>query len=265
MGWRESPGGRGGLFAVLLVLASFGFSREALPSEQLKVYAASSLKTVMDQVIASWHAQSGDQAVGVYAASSALARQIEAGAPADVFLSADLEWMKYLADRSLIRADTETQLLGNSLALVVPQTTATDIKISPGFDIMRLLDGGRLAIGEVNSVPAGRYGKAALESLGVWDQVKDRLAQAENVRAALKLVASGEAPAGIVYETDARSDRQVHVAGIFPDLTHPPIIYPAAVVASSVNSDAEAFLRYLETPAARAIFLANGFKLLKGN
>jgi molybdate transport system substrate-binding protein len=225
------------------------------------VFAAASLKDALDAVNAKWQAESGKQATISYAASSALAKQIEQGAPADVFISADEDWMNYVAERKLIKPDTRFDLLGNTLVLIAPKDSALSARIEPGFPLASLLAGGRLAMGEVQSVPAGKYGKAALETLGVWDQVKNSIAQAENVRAALALVSRGEAPLGIVYATDAKSDANVKILGTFPDNTHPPIIYPAAATAAA-NTDALAFLNFLKGPAADRVFEEKGFRVL---
>ena len=200
-----------------------------------------------------------------YAASSALAKQIEQGAPADIFISADEDWMNYLADKKLIKPDTRFVLLGNTLVLIAPKDSKILTKIAQGFQLAELLGDGYLAMANTDSVPAGKYGKAALTKLGVWDAVKDKVAQADNVRAALKLVSTGEAPLGIVYGTDAKSDPNVKVIDIFPEGTHPPIIYPAAIVASSTNADAPALLAYLKSAAAQSIFKDQGFKILLGN
>jgi molybdate transport system substrate-binding protein len=226
------------------------------------VFAAASLKNALDAVNEAWQKETGRQAIISYAASSALAKQIEQGAPADVFISADEDWMNYLATRKLIRPDTRFDLLGNTLVLIAPTDSALSAKIEHGFPLASLLGGGRLAMGEVQSVPAGKYGKAALTTLGVWDKVKDRLAQAENVRAALALVSRAEVPLGIVYATDAKSDPNVKIVGTFPADTHPPIIYPAAATASSTSPDAVAFLTMLKSPAADRVFEEKGFRVL---
>ena len=230
--------------------------------EKLTVFAAASLKTALDDICAAWTAETGKAITASYAASSALARQIEAGAPADVFISADLDWMTYLSGNKLVAAGSEVNLLGNRLVLVVPAGSEASIAIAPGFDLARLLGDGKLALADVKAVPAGKYAKAALEKLGVWASVEGKAAQAENVRAALKLVASGEAPAGIVYQTDAIAEPKVKVLGTFPEETHPAIIYPAAVVASSTNPDAAAFLAYLRSKPALDIFRKEGFTIL---
>ena len=198
-----------------------------------------------------------------YAASSALAKQIEEGAPADVFVSADFAWMAYLSERDLTRKDTEVELLGNRIVLVAPADSTAAAEIGPGFDLAGLLgDDGRLAMANVEAVPAGRYGKEALTSLGVWDGVADRVAQAENVRAALALVSTGEAPLGIVYATDAHADPGVKVIGTFPEESHKPIVYPAAETAEATSAEAGAYLAYLKGAKARELFEAQGFTVL---
>ena len=226
------------------------------------VFAAASLKDALDAVNADWQKASGKQATISYAASSALAKQIEQGAPADLFISADEDWMDYLATRKLIKPDTRFDLLGNRLVLIVPNDSKLAATIASSFPLASLLGDGRLAMADTQAVPAGKYGKAALEKLGVWDGVKDKLAQAENVRAALQLVSRGETPLGIVYATDAKADPNVKVLDVFPESTHPPILYPAAEVAASTNSDAPTFLAYLKSPAAQSVFEAQGFKVL---
>jgi molybdate transport system substrate-binding protein len=231
----------------------------AAASGKVTVFAAASLKNALDEVSAAWAAGTGKETANSYAASSALAKQIESGAPADIFISADLDWLKYLADGKLIAEGTEVKLLGNALVLVAPASTTDTITIAPGFDLAGLLKSGRLAVADVKAVPAGKYAKAALQTLGAWQGVENSLAQAENVRAALKLVATGEAPAGIVYQTDAREDENVKVLGTFPADSHPLIIYPAAQLAASKNADAGAFLKFLQSPAAQRIFQAHGF------
>jgi molybdate transport system substrate-binding protein len=226
------------------------------------VFAAASLKTALDAVIAQWQKETGRKAAISYAASPALAKQIEAGAPAQLFISADLDWMDYLARKNLIRPDTRANLLGNRLVLVAPRGKAQPVEIRPGFDLARLLGDGRLSMANVDAVPAGRYGEAALEKLGVWASVLGRLAQAENVRAALLLVSRGETPAGIVYRTDATADPSVGIIGTFPEDLHPPIIYPSALTAHATHPDAAALLAYIRSAKARPIFEAQGFTVL---
>ena len=240
----------------------------ALPAraqEPVTVFGAASLKTALDAISESWSQEEGRQATVSYAGSSALARQIEEGAPADLFISADLDWMAYLAERNLVDSASERRLLGNRIVLVAPADSSVDLSIAPGFDLAGALGDGRLAMANIDAVPAGRYGKAALETLGVWDGVADKVAQAENVRAALQFVALGEAPLGIVYQTDATAEPGVRVVGTFPEDSHEPIIYPAALTAASANPDAAAFLDYLQGDAARAIFEEQGFTVLAGD
>jgi molybdate transport system substrate-binding protein len=244
----------GGVAVVLLVGTS-----GMLAQEKVIVFAAASLKNALDAVNAACEADVGEVATVSYAASSALAKQIEEGAPADVFMSADLDWMKYLSDRNLIKADTETQLLGNGIVLVAPADSEVKATIAVNFDLAGLLGDGRLAMGDVKAVPAGKYGKAALESLGVWASVEGKVAQAENVRAALALVSTGEAPLGIVYKTDAVADPKVKVVGAFPQSSHPPIVYPVAQTAGSKNAETPAFLKCLQSAKAKEIFEAQGF------
>jgi molybdate transport system substrate-binding protein len=244
---------------LILSLAAGLLAPVAHASEKVTVFAAASLKNALDDVSAAWTAAAGKQAAIAYAGSAALARQIEAGAPADIFIPADTDWMDYLRTRELIVPGSQVKLLGNRLVLIVPAEGGAKIEIVPGFDLAGLLGGGKLAMGHVKSVPAGKYGKAALESLGVWDKVEASVAQSENVRAALKLVANGEAAAGIVYETDALAEPKVKVAGVFPASSHPEIVYPAALTAASQNPDAAAFLAFLQSAPAREIFARHGF------
>ena len=245
----------------LLVLSTFGNAPEA-QSGKVLVFAAASLKTALDEINAQWQGRTGKRAVVSYAASSALAKQIEQGAPADIFISADLDWMEYLAERKLIRPETRSDLLSNRLVLIAPKGTNLQVDIKPGFPLASLLGQGYLALANTDAVPAGKYSKAALETLGVWEQVRGRIAQAENVRAALLLVSRGEAPLGIVYESDAVSDPSVVTVGILPDATHPRIIYPIALTSGSTSPDAGGFLDELKSPQARTIFEKQGFTML---
>ncbi len=248
----------GGMIAMLMAAVP------AAQADEVVVFAAASLKGALDNVNDAWKAETGKSAKISYAASSALAKQIEEGAPADVFISADLDWMKYLSDKKLTRPDTELKLLGNRIVLVAPADSKAEVKIEKGFDLAGLLGDGRIAMGDVKAVPAGKYGKAALEALGVWGSVENKIAQAENVRAALKLVSTGEAPLGIVYQTDAAVEPGVKIVGTFPDDSHAPIVYPIAVTAESKNSDAGDFVKYLQTDKARGLFEAQGFTFLAG-
>jgi molybdate transport system substrate-binding protein len=232
-------------------------------AEPVNVFAAASLKNALDAVSQAWKAESGKETRNTYAASSALARQIEQGAPADVFVSSDLDWMSYLEEKKLIRTETRKQLLGNALVLVAAKDSGIRLELKQGADLAGALSGGKLALGDVKAVPAGKYARAALETLGLWSSVEASLAQAENVRAALAFVARGEAKLGIVYATDAKVENQVEVAGVFPGDSHPPIVYPAAVVVSSKSADAEAFVAYMSSPKAQDIFAAQGFTILE--
>ena len=244
-----------------LLLAAPSEPTEAQGSDVL-VFAAASLKTALDAVNAQWTKETGKKAVISYASSAALAKQIEQGAPAQMFISADLDWMDYLAAKSLIKPDTRSNLLGNRIVLIAPKDKAQPVEIKPGFDLASVLGDGRLSMANVDAVPAGKYGKAALEKLGLWAGVSGKIAQAENVRAALLLVSRGEAPAGIVYQTDAAADPNVKIIGTFPEDTHPPIIYPMALTASATHPDAAAFLAYIGSEKAKPLFQAQGFTVL---
>ena len=224
----------------------------------LTVFAAASLKNAMDDVGKAYTARTGALVRFSYAASSVLAQQIEARAPADVFVSADGDWMDYLAQRHLIAAASRRNLLANHLALIAPSDSKISIRIGQGMPLAQALGGGRLAIAGPD-VPAGRYGRASLTALGVWPSVQAKLAPAESVRAALAFVARGETPLGVVYDTDAKVEPKVRIVGLFPDSSHAPIVYPAAVVAYSTDPSAVAFLRFLRGPEASKIFRAYGF------
>ncbi len=250
------------LIALALVGLCFEPSLAQDESEYPLVFAAASLKDALDAANRSWTKQSGKSAVISYAGSSVRAKQIEEGAPADMFISADLDWMDYLAKRNLIKSDTRSNLLSNRLVLIVPKDSTLETKIAPGFDLATLIGDGKLAMANTDSVPAGKYGKEALTKLGVWDSVKDQIVQAENVRAALTLVSRGEAPLGIVYTTDAHADPNVKVLATFPEDTHKRIIYPAAVLAKSTNPDAESFLHFLHGETASKSFEDQGFTVL---
>lgn len=248
--------------AALLVLAAVPLAARPAAAQDTVVFAAASLKNALDTVAQSYKAETGKSVTISYAASSALARQIEAGAPADIFISADLEWMDWAQGKGLVKEGTRANLLGNRLVLVGPAGGSGTVEMRRGVDLGKVLGAdGRLAMGQVASVPAGKYGKAALESLGAWDGVKSRLAEQENVRAALALVARGEVPAGIVYATDAMAEPKVRVLGTFPADSHPPIVYPVAQVAASANPAARAFLTYLSSPAAARLFEGAGFTM----
>lgn len=249
------------LAAVLVLLAAAPTRAQPTTAKPIVVFAAASLKNALDAAVADWMAATGRRVTVAYAASSALARQIEQGAPADVFISADLDWMDWAAERKLIRPDTRRVLLTNTLVLITPADGPTAFKLAKGADLGAALGAGRLAIGQVQSVPAGKYAKEALEALGLWAGVAARLAQADSVRAALALVARGEAPFGIVYATDAGAEPRVKVVDTFPADTHAPIVYPAAVTTASANPDAAAFFDHLRSPTGTAIFARHGFSV----
>ena len=255
--------GRRAMMAALAAFASRAATKRASAQEKpTLVFAAASLKNALDAIAAKWRSDSGKQATISYAASSTLAKQIENAAPADLFISADLQWMDYLATRNLIEPKSRVELLGNKLVLVAPKDSKAEATIAPGFPLAKLLGDGHLAMAEPNSVPAGIYGKAALTKLGVWPSVQDHIAAAENVRAALAFVARGEAPLGIVYQTDAAVEPGVKIVAAFPPDSVPPIVYPMALVTGSKNPDAALFETYLRGAAARAQFQAQGFTVI---
>ena len=250
---------RSGLIAALFLTVG-----AAQAAETTTVFGAASLKNALDDAGKAFTAQSGIEIRASYAASSALARQIEAGAPADLFASADLEWMDYLAKKNLIRPDTRVSLLGNRLVLIAPRDAKENtVAFTPEGFAKALGSDGRLATGEVNSVPIGKYAKTAFEKLGLWGSIQPRLAQSDNVRAALALVSRGEAPLGVVYESDAKSDLGVKVVGVFPADSHPLVVYPFAVTADAKGDGAKRFLDYLRSAAAKPFFEAQGFSVIE--
>jgi molybdate transport system substrate-binding protein len=236
------------------VLAAFALLALApgAAAQRITVFAAASLKNALEEI-------AGHDAVLVFASSAALARQIERGAPADVYISANEQWMDDLQQRGRIVAASRLDLLRNRLVLIAPAASRVQGVIAPGFPLARLLGGGRLAMGDPAHVPAGEYARAALETLGVWGAVQRRIAAADNVRAALALVSRREAPLGIVYATDAAIDPGVRIVGEFPAASHPPIVYPAALIAPGAKRAAARFLASLRAPPARAIFRKHGF------
>lgn len=223
------------------------------------VLAAASLQESLNAAANAWAARRHPRPVISFAASSALARQVEAGAPADMFISADEDWMNALASKNLIQANTRVSFLGNSLVLIAPVRSRGSLAIRPGFPLVRALGTSRLSVADPDAVPAGKYAKASLIRLGVWAQVEPRLARAENVRAALALVERGEAPLGIVYATDARASKLIRIVGTFPADSHPPITYPVALLKGAISPDAEGFRRFLISPQGKAIFRRYGF------
>ncbi|MEI7713444.1 MAG: molybdate ABC transporter substrate-binding protein [Rhodospirillales bacterium] len=231
-------------------------------AQPLTVMAAASLTDALKDISALWE-KAGHKALQIsFGASSTLARQIEQGAPAAIFASADEKWMNYLADRQLIASGTRKSLLSNALVLVVPVAKAKSVSIVPGFDLLGMMGAdGRLAVGDPAHVPVGIYAEQALRTLGLWDRVAPRLARTEDVRAALRFVELGEAPVGIVYATDAAISKGVGLAGVFPESSHDPVTYPFAVVRAGDNPEARAFMTFLEAAPARAVFVRRGFKV----
>lgn len=231
----------------------------AAQAQDVLVMAAASMKNAVEKIGSQFHAKTGIKVTPSFAASSALAKQIENGAPADIFASADLDWMDYLEKRSLIDPKTRLNLLGNDLVLVAPKDSTVTVDLTPGVDLAGLLGDGRLSTGDPSNVPVGKYAQAALTKLGAWDKVEPKLARADNVRAALALVSRGEAPLGIVYRTDAAVDKGVKIVATFPKDSHPPIIYPAAVTSTTKNPNAQLFFSYLKSGEALAVFEEFGF------
>ena len=245
------------LFAALLLLPA-ALPAAAADNGTITVFAAASLTDALTEIGKAYEAGTGHHVVFSFAASSVLARQIENSEGADMFLSADLDWMDYLDKKNLMAPGTRKTLLGNHLVLIAPAGLKMAMKITPHFDLAAALGNSRLALADPASVPAGKYGKAALTSLGVWDSVQDKLAIAENVRAALAYVARGETTLGIVYNTDALIEPRVHVVGVFPDGSHAPILYPVALTKDAKPGAAD-FEKYLQSPAASAVFRKDGF------
>ena len=247
------------LLSCLLALTLCALPARGAVPQRLTVFAAASLQESLVAAAKLWTGRSGQPVVVSYAGSSALARQIEQGAPADVFVSADLEWMDHLQERGLIDPGTRTVLARNRLVLIAPTATPRALSLRTGELQAALGTAGRLALAETAGVPAGRYAKQALQSLGLWSEVQDRLAEADNVRAALAYVARGEAPLGIVYATDAQAETKVRVLARIPPEHHEPIVYPMARVASADAAQADGFLHFLAGPEARAVFARAGF------
>ena len=246
-------------FACFFLLSlALGASQQAA-AETLTVFAAASLREALDDLAKRYEAGSGDRVVVSYAASSALARQIENGAPAELFISADIDWMDYLAARKLIRADSRINLLSNRLVMIAPAGGKINFELKPGLDLAGLLGRDRLVMADPDHVPAGKYGRAALESLGLWSGIAARVARVENVRACLLLVARGEAPLGIVYRTDAQAERGVRIVAEFAATSHRPIVYPAALTTAAKSPGAARLLQFLGAPSARAVWGKYGF------
>jgi len=251
-----------GVFAVLVILWVTAFSPASAEDKTLVVFAAASMKNALDDIDAAFTARTGIKVTASYAASSTLAKQIEQGAPADTFVSADTDWMDYATGKKTINESTRVNLLGNSIVLIAPKDSRIDhVTIGQGFDLAKLVGDGKVATGDVKSVPVGKYAKAALEKLGAWQAAETKFAMAESVRAALTLVARGEAALGIVYSTDAKVEPGVKIVGTFPPDSHPAIIYPVAATATA-KPEAKAYLDYLRSQAAKAVLEKYGFNYL---
>jgi molybdate transport system substrate-binding protein len=249
-----------GLLVALSILAAS--SPAPAQDKTLTVFAAASMKNALDDVDAAFTAKSGVKVVASYAASSVLARQIEQGAPADIFVSADADWMDYAIGKKTINEATRTNLLGNAIVLIAPKDSRIDnVAIGQDLDLARLAGDGKIATGDVKAVPVGKYAKGALEKLGAWQATQPKLAMAENVRAALLLVSRGEAMLGIVYSTDAKVEPGVKIVGTFPADSHPAIVYPVAATVAA-KPDAAGYLAFLRSSAAKAIFEKYGFAFL---
>jgi molybdate transport system substrate-binding protein len=251
-----------GFFVALTILFGSAHWPALAQDKTLTVFAAASMKNALDDIDAAYTAKTGVKIVASYAASSALAKQIEQGAPADIFASADTDWMDYAIGKKNINEPTRTNLLGNTIVLIAPKDSKIDnVAIGPGFDLSKLIGDGKIATADVKSVPVGKYAKASLEKLGAWDAAEPKFAMTENVRAALALVARGEAVLGIVYSTDAKVEPGVKIVGTFPADSHPAIIYPVAAT-TTAKAEAADYLAFLRSSAAKAIFEKYGFKFL---
>jgi molybdate transport system substrate-binding protein len=251
-----------GLFAAFALLCGSSYSPVLAQNKSLVVFAAASMKNALDDVDAAYSAKTGIKIAASYAASSTLARQIEQGAPADIFLSADTDWMDYAIARKNVNQSTRVNLLGNSIVLIAPKDSKIgNASIKQGFDLAKLAGDGKIATGDVKAVPVGKYAQAALEKLGAWQAAEPKFAMAESVRAALALVARSEAVLGIVYSTDAKVEPGVKIVGTFPADSHPPIIYPVAAT-STASAEAADYLAFLRSSAAKSIFERYGFTFL---
>ena len=249
-------------FLAFTILFGSIWSPAQAQDNSLTLFAAASMKNALDEIDAAYTAKTGVKISASYAASSTLAKQIEQGAPADIFVSADTDWMDYAAGKKNINEPTRVNLLGNSIVLIAPKDSKIDnVAIGPGFDLSTLAGDGKIATGDVKAVPVGKYAQAALEKLGAWQAAAPKFAMAESVRAALALVARGEAVLGIVYSTDAKVEPGVKIVGTFPADSHPAIIYPVAAT-STAKPDATGYLAFLKTQAAKAIFEKYGFTYL---
>lgn len=247
------------IFAVALIPALVFFSVVSAAADEVTVFAAASLTNALNEAGQAFEQKEKHMARFSFASSSTLAKQIENGAPANLFLSADLDWMDYLDQRKLIADGSRTDLLGNRLVLIAPGNSPLTVDLKPGIDLAGLLAGGLLATGDPDHVPAGKYARAALEKLGAWKGIESRIARSDSVRAALALVERAECPLGIVYATDAAASPKVKVAGVFPVDSYPPIVYPAALVKGKDIPAARRLLEFLKTAEAKTIFEKHGF------
>ena len=245
------------------VMFAVGLASSALADEKLVVFAAASMKTALDAAAAKYHQTGGPEVSLSYGGSLGLARQLIAGAPADVFVSADEPSMDAAAEGKAIQPETRADILRNHLVVVAPKTASLDKLALDADAFTAALANSKLATGEVKTVPVGRYAKEALTKLKLWEVVEPKLAMTDNVRAALEFVARGEAALGIVYATDAVSEPRVKVVAKFPDDSHAPIVYPIAIAAGSKNPDAEKFVAFLRSPAAAELFEGQGFEMVK--
>ena len=251
-----------GIVSALVILCGSAASAAQAQEKSLTVFAAASMKNALDDIDAAYTARTGVKVAASYAASSTLAKQIEQGAPADIFLSADIDWMDYATGKKNIDESTRVNLLGNSIVLIAPKDTRIEnVTIGQGFDLSKLAGDGKIATGDVKAVPVGKYAKAALEKLGAWQAAEPKFAMADSVRAALTLVARGEAALGIVYSTDAKVEPGVKIVGTFPADSHPPIIYPVAAT-TTAKAEAADYLDFLRSSAAKTILEKYGFTYL---
>jgi molybdate transport system substrate-binding protein len=248
-----------GLFTAFVILCGSACSPAFAQDKTITVFAAASMKNALDDIDAAFSAKTGVKVNASYAASSALAKQIEQGAPADIFVSADTDWMDYAVSKKSINEPTRVNLLGNSIVLIAPKDSGiNNVTIGPGFDLAKLAGDGRIATGDVKAVPVGKYARAALQKLGAWQAAEPKFAMAESVRAALTLVARGEAVLGIVYSTDAKVEPGVKIVGTFPADSHPVIIYPVAATATA-KAEANDYLSFLRSSAAKTVLEKYGF------
>lgn len=251
------------ILAVVLFSLIYSGGQGRADNKPLTVFAAASLKDALEAVGKAYSDEGGSAVRFSFASSSVLAKQIEAGSIADIFASADSKWMDYLDGKNLIKRETRINLLGNNLVFVAPVDSPLSTLELRSDDILQALGDGRIATGDVASVPAGVYAKTALQNLGLWERLQSCLAQSDNVRSALAFVTRKEAPLGIVYETDAKAEKGVKIVAAFPARSHDPIIYPFAMTASSLHAESEKFLAFLKSERALSIFKAAGFPMLQ--